>query len=118
MNETVFAKRHAIAVAQLRALEGRGKAPFYSEAIKARLGERLLASLGHHAMAAVGAGTESLPRVGVPWVDPPSGSSPQQGTAPTRPRMGWRSAGRLIMVGLGAALAVITLIVVLHPPGG
>ncbi len=45
LEETAFAKRHAISVAQLRALEGRGTCPFYSEAIKARLGARLLASL-------------------------------------------------------------------------
>ncbi len=47
VDETVFAHKHAISVAQLRALEGRGHSPFYSEAIKARLGLRLLASLGH-----------------------------------------------------------------------
>jgi len=45
VEETALAQRHAISVAQLRALEGRGTCPFYSEAIKARLGARLLASL-------------------------------------------------------------------------
>jgi len=57
VDETVFAHKHAIAVAQLRALEGRGHSPFYSDAIKARLGLKLLASLGH--ALPPGAGTPS-----------------------------------------------------------
>lgn len=47
LNEAAFAKANAISLAQLRALEDRGEAPFYSEAIKAYLGRRLLMRLGH-----------------------------------------------------------------------
>ena len=56
VEETALAQRHAISVAQLRALEGRGTCPFYSEAIKARLGDRLLASLERTAEVPEGAG--------------------------------------------------------------
>lgn len=45
--QAVFAKRHALSVAQVRELEGGKTGSFYSEDIKAHTGRRLLAALGY-----------------------------------------------------------------------
>lgn len=118
LDESVFAKRHAIAVAQLRALEGRGQTPFYSEAIKARLGERLLASLGHPHQALDDRMPEAPPRSEEASTPDSSAGVAHHKEAQTNLRTGWRRASHPLMIGLAAVLAALAILIVLQPPAG
>lgn len=118
LDESVFAKRHAIAVAQLRALEGRGQTPFYSEAIKVRLGERLLASLGHPHQALDDWVPETPPRAEDASKPEASAEATHRKEAQTSLRAVWRRAGHPLMIGLAAVLAAIAVLIFLRLPAG